>query len=41
MKSVQVENKTIKKIAYCFIDSYKTKNYNLILLAPHSGQLRL
>lgn len=41
MKSVQVENKTIKKIAHCFIDSYKTKNYNLILLAPHSGQSRL
>lgn len=41
MKSVQVENKTIKKNCTCFIDSYKTKKYNLILLAPHSGQLRL
>lgn len=40
MKSVQVENKTLKKTAR-FINSYKTKKYNLILLAPHSGQLRL
>lgn len=41
MKLVQVENKIIKKIVYCFIDFYKIKKYNLILLVLYFGQLRL
>lgn len=40
MKLVQVENKIIKKIVR-FINFYKIKKYNLILLVLYFGQLRL
>lgn len=40
MKLVQVENKILKKIVR-FINFYKIKKYNLILLVLYFGQLRL